>query len=234
VGALLFVSVSTRPDISFAVNTLAKFVADPGVHHWEAAMQVLKYLGATKSYGILLGGERATRVVAYSDSDWASDVEDRVSVSGGVVYFGGSVICWFSRKQRMVCTSTAEAETHAITDVVKLVLHVSAVLLEVAGSILSFNVENIPVIYTDNQPAIDAINGNGRNKHYDIRIKFVREHLDNGDFKLVKIPTAENVSDILTKPLRRNKFFYFQQGLVCEGRLYDGGVVAMCEGDIDL
>ena len=38
----------TRPDISFAVNTLAKFTSNPGLVHWKALLRVLGYLYATK------------------------------------------------------------------------------------------------------------------------------------------------------------------------------------------
>jgi hypothetical protein len=87
IGALLFVAVSTRPDVAFAVGLLTRFVSKPSVEHWNAAENVLLYLKGTKDRGILLGGKTNKRdIVGYADSDWASDSDDRISVSGGVVF----------------------------------------------------------------------------------------------------------------------------------------------------
>ena len=58
VGALLFLSVSTHPDICFAVNVLTKFLKCPGKAHWDVAIGVLLYLGGTRELGIQLGGVR--------------------------------------------------------------------------------------------------------------------------------------------------------------------------------
>ena len=52
IGLLLWVADGTRPDVSFAVNTLAKFTSNPGLVHWKALLRVLGYLYATKDYCI--------------------------------------------------------------------------------------------------------------------------------------------------------------------------------------
>jgi hypothetical protein len=36
VGALLYISTTTRPDISYAVSQMAKFNQNPGIKHWKA------------------------------------------------------------------------------------------------------------------------------------------------------------------------------------------------------
>ena len=52
IGTLLWISNGTRPDIVFAVNTLAKFTCNPGLVHWRPALRVLRYLYATRTYCI--------------------------------------------------------------------------------------------------------------------------------------------------------------------------------------
>jgi hypothetical protein len=47
IGLLLWVANGTRPDVSFSVNTLAKFTSNPGLVHWKALLRVLGYLYAT-------------------------------------------------------------------------------------------------------------------------------------------------------------------------------------------
>ena len=69
-------------------------------------------------------------MVGYADSDWADDVDDRRSVSGGALFIDGSLVAWVSRKQNLVCTSTAEAEIHAVMEVLNVVRGVGNVLGE--------------------------------------------------------------------------------------------------------
>ena len=52
IGTLLWISNGTRPDIVFAVNTLAKFTCNPELVHWKAALRILGYLYATRTYCI--------------------------------------------------------------------------------------------------------------------------------------------------------------------------------------
>ena len=210
VGALLFLSVCTRPDISFAVGSLAKFISNPGDEHWRVAVDVLSYVGATKRQGIMLGevsGRMLDEVVAYADSDWANDTDDRKSVSGGVLYLGGSIVAWHSRKQQMVCTSTAEAEIHAIIEMVHTVRMTRDLLSELLQE-FGFQCSNrIPLILSDNQPGLDAVrSGRARTKHYDIKVKFIAQGIDNKDFELQKVSTSSNKADVLTKPLRAVRF----------------------------
>ena len=52
IGALLWISYGTRPDIVFTVNTLAKLTSNPGLMHWSVALRVLRFLKTTKNYCI--------------------------------------------------------------------------------------------------------------------------------------------------------------------------------------
>jgi hypothetical protein len=88
VGALLFLAVCTRPDISFAVGVLSKFVSKPQKQHWEAALNLVGYLKKTSNLGVVLGKVGNGDLCGYADSDWGNDVEDRKSVSGGIIYWG--------------------------------------------------------------------------------------------------------------------------------------------------
>jgi hypothetical protein len=80
VGALLFLAVCTRPDISFAVGALAKFVSKPQKQHWEAALSLVGYLKGTSDLGVVLGKIGKGQICGYADLDWGNDVEDRKSV----------------------------------------------------------------------------------------------------------------------------------------------------------
>ena len=83
VGALQY--LITRPEISFAVNKVCEFMANPLETHWTAVKRILIYLKGTLLYGLhlrpaTLGPPYCIR--ALCDADWASDIDDRRSTSG--------------------------------------------------------------------------------------------------------------------------------------------------------
>jgi len=88
VGSLLYLACWTRPDISFAVSELSRFVADPGQNHMSAAKRVLRYLRGTKDLGLQYTrptGSSANRLHGYVDSDWAGCADKRKSTTGYVL-----------------------------------------------------------------------------------------------------------------------------------------------------
>ena len=152
-------------------------------------------------------GARKRQLVGYADADWANDLDDRKSVSGGTLFWGNSVIMWFSRKQHMVCTSTAEAEIHAILEMVHTIGKAAAILGELLLNVFGETVGRLPFILNDNQPGLDAIKSRkGRTKHYDIKVKFIAEGIERGDFAVHKVSSWENIADAFTKPLRSVRF----------------------------
>jgi hypothetical protein len=107
----------------------------------------------------------------------------------------------------MVCTSTAEAETHAIMEVAKEIIWVSKVVQELSLFAKGFGVLGVPKLFTDNQPALDSLlHGKGRTKHYDIRIKFLAASVRDGSFELLKVATERNLADVFTKAVRKTRF----------------------------
>jgi hypothetical protein len=221
VGALLFLSVCTRPDISFAVGVLAKFVSNPGPEHWKAAVELTRYLKGSKDNGIVLGGGIGEVLCGYADSDWGSDVYDRVSVSGGIIFWGSNVLSWFSRKQSMVCLSTAEAESHAMVDVGKELVYVQRVVGDIM-QFLGLSIGSVPRMYSDNQPALDAIiNGKGRTKHYDLRIKYLAFGIASGLFSIEKVASVDNIADLFTKTLKATRFGMLAGSIMSGAKLYE-------------
>ena len=97
IGKLNFLS-NTRPDISFAVQTLSQFMQQPTSTHMEALEHLLRCISGTSGQGILLQGVDSLQLAAYSDSDWASCPISRRSVTGYVVLLDKSPISWKSKK----------------------------------------------------------------------------------------------------------------------------------------
>ena len=118
----------------------------------------------------------------------------------------GVPICWQSRRQRSVSTSTAEAEYVALCEASKQItwvteflskLHVSHELIGHGGMLT----------YTDNQSAIAIAKGTNstKTKHIDIAYHYVRKRVLDGKVNLQYIPTDRMLADILTKPLPYSK-----------------------------
>ncbi|XP_057432268.1 secreted RxLR effector protein 161-like [Lotus japonicus] len=112
VGSLRFIC-HTRPEISFSVGMVSRFMSEPRHSHQIAAKRILRYLKATLSYGIMFpvqDEKEGLHLVAYSDSDWCGDLVDRKSTMRYILTFAGAPISWCSKKQSVVALSTCEAE----------------------------------------------------------------------------------------------------------------------------
>ena len=204
VGSLMYLSVSSRPDIAFAVNNLARFNSNPRKEHWSALKRVLRYLNGTINHGLLYKQGGPEHFVGYSDADWAGDLSDRKSTSGYVFILSGGPVSWSSRKQKCVALSTAEAEYVALSAAVQ-----ECMWLRQLESELSGDNDTPTVIFEDNQSTIAMAKNpqfHGRAKHIDIRHHFVREQLAHGTIQLEYCPTTEMTADIFTKGLNGERF----------------------------
>ena len=104
----MYAMLGTRPDIAFAVQQLSQFNADPSITHMIAAKRVIRYLQGTKSLGITYSCQGELH--GYADSDFAGDIDDAKSTGGYTFLMGNGAICWSSKKQSTVATSTTHAE----------------------------------------------------------------------------------------------------------------------------
>ncbi|GAX86692.1 hypothetical protein CEUSTIGMA_g14099.t1, partial [Chlamydomonas eustigma] len=108
-GCLMYVCRGTRPDIAYSVGVLARYMMQPRTLHLKAAMDILKYLAATKLMGIEYGGERDT-FVGYSDSDLGGCRDDSRSTTGFAFMLNGGAVSWRSRLQPTIADSSCEVE----------------------------------------------------------------------------------------------------------------------------
>ena len=74
VGSLMYASLGTHPDITYAVQTISCFSTKPGLAHWEAIKHIFWYLKGTKDLWLSYGGTRKelTRC-AEADGNMAKD-----------------------------------------------------------------------------------------------------------------------------------------------------------------
>ncbi|XP_073039009.1 uncharacterized protein [Primulina eburnea] len=86
------------------------YQADPKVTHLKAVKRILRYIAGTLDLGLWYTKETNTDLVGFSDDDWAGNLDDRKSTTGGCFYLGNNLVSWYSRKQNYVSLSTAESE----------------------------------------------------------------------------------------------------------------------------
>jgi hypothetical protein len=109
VGSLMYLT-TTRPDIMFIVSLISRYMSKPTELHLQAAKRTLRYLKGTVSYEILYKKGEVEELLAFTDSDYVGDVEDRKITSGYVFLMNSGAVSWSSRKQPLVTLSTTEAE----------------------------------------------------------------------------------------------------------------------------
>ena len=201
VGTLLYAAISTRPDISYAVNKLTQKMIAPRQSDAAAADRVFRYLAGTKANGLLFGRNSSIPISAYADADWGSDPTDRKSITGWMVMLNGDIVSWASKKQRVVSQSTCEAELYAEAAAMNELKWMSGLLSEIGQHT---EADPPPVLYGDNQ-STQELTKNGikseRTKHIDIKYRFVTDEYEKGRVQLKWIATHQQVADILTKAL---------------------------------
>ena len=205
VGSLLFLARRTRPDIMFAVILLSQYNTSHNSQHINALMQILKYVVKTKDFAIDLSSCTDSQLVSYSDASWASDRDSRKSFGGHIVFLGHVPISWGCVKQKAISLSVMESEYMALTDCAKETRWLYQIL-ERSGCIKRETFK--PVIYVDNQAAIDFVRNpieNTRTKHIDIRYHFIRSWYNLSYFKLLGVRTEFNIADIFTKFLSKER-----------------------------
>jgi hypothetical protein len=218
---LSYLPQQTRPDILFAVNKLAQYQnANPTKSDWGALIRILRYLRKTWDLGLHYKNEITTPCAITNDPDVIPELifnipgenqpegfadasygeePDRKSRSGYVFLFGGAAISWYSKKQVSVSLSSTEAEYYSLGDAVKESIWIKQLMDE-----LGLQIENPITINQDNMSTMAiAINPiqHQKTKHIDIRMHFIREHLERKNIKLAHCPTENMIADILTKAL---------------------------------
>ena len=204
IGSLLYLAVCTRPDLSQAVGALARYSANPMAEHWDGALGVVCYLASTISFGITYTRNHDEQlVVGYCDADFAGDLDTRRSATGYVFLMAGGAISWSSRMQPTVAASTTEAEYMAAANATKEGLWIRKLLTDFDKPL-----EPI-VILSDNQAAISLLKNpitSMRSKHINEIHHLARERVARGEVIFMYVNSADNVADMLTKPLLEGKF----------------------------
>ena len=215
VGALMYLTVGTRPDIAFAVGKLVQFNSNPGRGHWQVVKHVFRYLKGTMDLKLTYYADQSNNpshpFITYSDSDHAGCIDTRRLVGGYAVKIGSGAVSWSSKKQSTVALSSTEAEYIATVAAGKEVLWMRSLLTE-----LHYNPKNASPMFVNNRSALTVLmdpQHHGRMKHLDINIHWIRDVIKKGVISPHHVPSDDNTADIFTKPLPRILIERHRRGL---------------------
>lgn len=212
VGALLYASQISRPDITYAVNLLSRYTQNPGKAHWGAVKRVMRYLKGTLNKKIVYY-RNGTELHGYCDADWGSDLDESKSRTGYVFISQSGAISWASKRQNVIALSSVEAELIALVTTIQECIWLKRLeeeLFPITSGVLT--------VYCDNQGAKSIVENNSyspRTKHIRIRLDFTQREIENETLELKYVNTNENVSDFLTKAVTaiKHEKFSFNVGL---------------------
>ena len=117
------------------------------------------------------GSNDSTKLVGYSDSDWASDTDNRCSTTGYTFVLAGGAVAWATQKQRTPALSSTEAEYMALCECAKHTQWTLSLLKQ-----LDFTVDLPLEIFCDSSGAKEiAANSvfHKQTKHIDIRYHYI-------------------------------------------------------------
>jgi hypothetical protein len=139
VGMLMYLSANSRPDITYAVHSVARFSHSPRASHAMAVKKILRYLKKTKDKGLTLEPKAEHTVDCYVDADFGGlfsveDSESPVSVksrTGYVIMYRGSPLLWASKLQTQIALSTMESEYIALSQSMRDLIPIREILKEI-------------------------------------------------------------------------------------------------------
>jgi hypothetical protein len=96
VGMLRYL-VHTRPDLSFFVGFVSRFMESPTPEHMAAVKHVLRYVSDTLNWGLHYSrGADNAPLIGYCDSDLGGDIDTRRSTTGVMLFLGNNLVSWQS------------------------------------------------------------------------------------------------------------------------------------------
>jgi len=221
IGSALYAALSSRFDISFAVNNAARHAAWPGPAHFRAIKRTFRYLRGSHTYCVQYGksateGLLSTRrLYAYTDSDWAGNPDDRSSTSCHIIYFCGGPVQATTRRLKCIALSSTDAEYYSLSDTARELTHIRRLAADIMGK----EIKGPTQIMVDNSASMKIAESevcSRRSKHIELRHHHIRQLITNKTVTLVKIDTLYNLADIGTKSLPTPRFMFLRDRIMAK------------------
>ena len=215
VGMLLYLCGHTRPDLTYSVSQVARFMFAPNLLHEDAIKRIGRYLVGTWDKGMILKPTTLLNINAYPDADFAGlygheDNNDPVCVrsrTGFVITVANCPIFWSSKLQTETALSTMEAETIALASCCRELFPIMDQVAEIVNAVGMPDPDNPTMhvtIHEDNSGALILANTlppqfTPRSKYYAIKTVWFREGILIRKIKVLAIETRLQLGDIFTK-----------------------------------
>ena len=208
VGSLLWLQRGSRSDLSFVVGALGRVMHNPSRTHWAAAVLAMRYVRTTRNLRLTYSAQRDAALCISADADFLPNYGDAYanwkSTTGFHAYLAGAAISWVSRRQDVIATSTPHAECIAAYDAVRTAVHLRGLLSD-----FGYAQQAPTVVDEDNQSLVRISLNDGvadRIKHWDYKVHWLRERVNNNDITFAWVNSADQMSDTATKPLPKEAF----------------------------
>ena len=195
IAAILKYLAPDRLDIAFSVKEAARNMAKPRRSDFDKLKRIGRYLlGRPRLISKYAWQRDCGTVTAYTDSDWAGCAAACKSTSGGIVMYGSHVLKSYSKQQRTVALSSAEAELHAL-------VAASAETLGMIGLMTDMGCKIGGEVYCDSSAALGIAQRQGMGKLWHVRTQalWVQEARLEGRLNYKKVLGSRNPADSLTK-----------------------------------
>jgi len=189
-----------RPDIQYAVKELCRKMSRPTRRDWHKLKKVCRYLRGRPRLIQRKIPIQPGVVEVYVDSDWAGCKTTRRSTSGGAMYAYGMCLKTWSVTQGGITRSSGEAELYAAVKGMAEGLGMQSMAKELG-------IDMKVVVYTDSNACRGTCGrkGLGRMKHLEVEALWAQQVVRRGRVQLQRVPTGENIADLMTKHLVRNR-----------------------------
>ena len=187
VGALLYLALTVRPDIAFAVGQLSRYMSCPTPDCVRVAKQCMNYFYVMRVLGITFKksesgkwrdiderGNYRNELETYVDADYENSKETQKSVTGFVIRFNGAAIDWQSKIQSLVAQSTSEAETYAACEAVK-----RTTCMRCLANELGIKQVCPTIVHEDNDAVISFVENYDKvrqTKHFIVKVRYLQQH----------------------------------------------------------
>jgi hypothetical protein len=206
IGALMYLTNCTRPDISFAVNLLARFSSSPTKRHWNGIKHIFRYLRGTIDLGLFYSNSSKEGLIGYADAGYLSDPHKARSQTGYVFLNGGTAISWRSQKQTLVATSSNHAEVIALHEASRECVWLRSMTQLILNS-CGLEKDKVPtLIHEDNAACVTQMKEgyikSDRTKHIPPRFfSYTQDLIKDNQVEIKYVQSSKNTADLFTKAL---------------------------------
>ena len=163
---------------------LGRYLSDPGQSRWKAAKKVLRYLQGTKDLMLTYQRTDTLGVVGFSDSNYASCVEDKKSTFGYTFMIVEGAVSWKSVKQTLTASSNTEAEYVACYEAT---CHARWLRNFISALEVVHSISRPLKLFCDNSTAVSFSNNTrstSRSKRIDVKFFLLKRKLQSPSFQL--------------------------------------------------